>query len=65
MREVYVDESYLKLVNFEVSRFFKLYLILIGLYCLSAVGAIIASVGSMKNAETMMYENQLSVNDYV
>jgi len=59
-------KNYLKLVNFEVNRFFKLYLILIGLTMLSQlIGAGIISQTYMKNAKQLMAENQLSMNQYV
>ncbi|MGY4796228.1 hypothetical protein ACVNNN_14605 [Lysinibacillus fusiformis] len=58
-------KNYLKLVNFEVNRFFKLYLILIGLTILSQlIGAWIISQTYMKNAKQMMAEKQLSMNQY-
>jgi hypothetical protein len=58
-------KNYLKLVNFEVNRFFKLYLILIGLTILSQlIGAWIISHTYMKNAKQMMAEKQLSMNQY-
>ncbi|MDP1392561.1 hypothetical protein Q8G28_01085 [Lysinibacillus capsici] len=59
-------KNYLKLVNFEVNRFFKLYLIIIGLTMLSQlIGAGIISQTYMKNAKQLMAENQLSMNQYV
>ena len=59
-------KSYLKLVNFEINRFFKLYLILIGLTVVSQlIGAVIVSKGYKKNANQVMYENQLSVSQYI
>ena len=59
-------KSYLKLVNFEISRFFKMYLILIGLTVVSQlIGAVIVSKGFIKNANQVMYENQLSVSQYI
>ncbi len=58
-------KNYLKLVNFEVNRFFKMYLILIGLTILSQlIGAWIISQTYMKNAKQMMAEKQLSMNQY-
>lgn len=58
--------SYLKLVNFEISRFFKLYLVLIGVTIVCQfVGAIIVSKGYMNRADLVMYENQLSVSQYL
>ncbi|KOS68914.1 hypothetical protein AEA09_10405 [Lysinibacillus contaminans] len=59
-------KSYLKLVHFEISRFFKLYLILIGLTVVSQlIGAVIVSKGYMSSAEKVMYANQLSVSKYI
>ncbi|MFJ7735688.1 hypothetical protein ACIQ2D_05020 [Lysinibacillus sp. NPDC097287] len=59
-------KSYIKLVNFEINRFFKLYLILIGLTVVSQlIGAVIVSKGYIKNANQVMYENQLSVSQYI
>ncbi|MGE7094460.1 hypothetical protein ACQKII_24115 [Lysinibacillus sp. NPDC048646] len=59
-------KSYLKLVNFEVSRFFKLYLILIGLTIVCQfIGATIVSKGFMNSADQVMYENQLSVSQFL
>jgi len=59
-------KNYLKLVNFEISRFFKLYLILIGLtFVCQFIGAIIVSKGYMNRADQVMYENQLSVSQYI
>lgn len=59
-------KSYLKLVHFEINRFFKLYLILMGLTVVCQfVGAIIESKVYMKNANRVIYENQLSVSQYI
>lgn len=59
-------KNYLKLVNFEISRFFKLYLVLIGLtFVCQFVGAIIVSKGYMNRSDQVMYENQLSVSQYI
>ena len=57
-------KNYLKLVNFEVNRFFKLYLILIGLTILSQLIGAWISQTYMKNAKQMMAEKQLSMNQY-
>ncbi|MEO4055145.1 hypothetical protein [Solibacillus sp. CAU 1738] len=58
-------KSYVKLVNFEINRFFKLYLILMGLTIVCQVfGAIIFSKGYMISANRIIYENQLSVSQY-
>ncbi len=59
-------KSYFKLVHFEVNRFFKFYLILIGLTALSQlIGAIIISQDYMKNAKQVMAEQQFSMNQYI
>ncbi|WP_285399868.1 hypothetical protein [Lysinibacillus sp. fls2-241-R2A-57] len=55
-------KNYLKLLNFEVNRFFKLYLALIGLIIVSQfIGAIVVSKGYMDRAD----QNQLSMSQYV
>ena len=59
-------KSYLKLVNFEMSRFFKLYLILIGLTIVSQlIGSVVVSKGYMNNANEVIYENQLPMSQYI
>lgn len=59
-------KNYLKLVNFEVSRFFKFYLILIGLTTFSQlIGSIIISQVYMKNANQVMAEQQFSMKQYI
>ncbi|QDQ02362.1 hypothetical protein FOH38_18820 [Lysinibacillus fusiformis] len=58
-------KSYLKLVNFEINRSSKLFLILTGLTIVcQLIGAIIVPKGFMKSANQVMYENQLSVSQY-
>ncbi|MFJ8513469.1 hypothetical protein [Lysinibacillus xylanilyticus] len=59
-------KSFLKLLNFEVNRFFKLYLTLIGLIIVSQfIGAIVVSKGYMNSADQVMYKNQLSMSQYM
>jgi len=59
-------KNYLKLLNFEVNRFFKLYLTLIGLIIVSQfIGAIVVSKGYMNGADQVMYKNQLSMSQYI
>lgn len=59
-------KNYLKLVNFEISRFFKLYLILIGLTIVcQLIGVIRVSKGYMDLAEKVMDKNQLSVSRFI
>ena len=54
--------NFLKLLNFEVNRFFKLYLILIGVIIVSQfIGAIVVSKGFMDRAD----QNQLSMSQNV
>lgn len=59
-------KSYLKLVNFEVNRFFKFYILLIGILIVSQiVGVIIQASYYMSRAESWMTSQNLSANDYV
>lgn len=59
-------KSYIKLVNFEINRFFKLYLIIMALTVVSQImGTIIVSKGNMHYINQMIYENQLSVSQYI
>lgn len=59
-------KSYLKLVNFELSRFFKLYLILIGVTIISQlIGSIVVPKGYMNNANQVIYENQIPMSQYI
>jgi len=58
-------KNFFKLLNFEVNRFFKLYLTLIGLIIVSQfIGAIIVSKKYMNGADQVMYKNQLSMSQY-
>lgn len=59
-------KSYLKLVNFEVNRFFKLYLILVGLVIVAQlVGSVIVSKSYVHDVEQYLVENLLSKSEYV
>lgn len=58
-------KNFFKLLNFEVNRFFKLYLTLIGLIIVSQfIGAIVVSKEYMNDADQVMYKNQLSMSQY-
>lgn len=58
-------KSFLKLLNFEVNRFFKLYLTLIGLIIVSQfIGAVVVSKGYMNDVDQVMYKKQLSMSQY-
>lgn len=57
--------NYLKLVNFEVSRFFKLYVIIMGLTIVSQlIGVIFVSKFYLENTKRVMFENQLSFSEF-
>lgn len=59
-------KNYLKLVHFEINRFFKLYVILMGLTVFfQLIGAVIVSKGYMNQAEEIMYESQLTISQYL
>ncbi|MED4532400.1 hypothetical protein [Metabacillus fastidiosus] len=59
-------KSYLKLVNFEVNRFFNIYLILIGITILSQViGAFAVSKGYMNEANQMINENLMPKSQFI
>lgn len=59
-------KNYLKLVNFEVNRFFKLYLILIGLTILSQlIGAVVISKDYLNNVERNSIENLMPAAEVV
>jgi len=59
-------KSFLKLVNFELNRFFKLYFILMGLTIVSQiVGAFIVAIVYMNDAERIIYERQISSSQYI
>ncbi|MFJ8519537.1 hypothetical protein [Lysinibacillus xylanilyticus] len=58
-------KNFFKLLNFEVNRFFKLYLTLIGLIIVSQfVGAVVVSKGYMTDVDQVMYKKQLSMSQY-
>ncbi|WP_427110271.1 hypothetical protein [Lysinibacillus xylanilyticus] len=58
-------KNYLKLLNFEVNRFFKLYLTLIGLIIVSQfIGAVVVSKGYMNDVDQVMYKKQLAMSQY-
>ncbi|MEX3747161.1 hypothetical protein [Lysinibacillus xylanilyticus] len=58
--------NFLKLLNFEVNRFFKLYLILIGVIIVSQlIGAIVVSKEYMNDADRLIYKNQLSMSQFI
>lgn len=57
---------YIKLVNFEVKRFSKLFLaLIIAVVAAQIFGAIITSLHYVSNAETTMLREQMTVSDYV
>lgn len=57
--------SYLKLVNFEVNRFFKLYLVLIGLTIASQlIGTVVVSKNFVYDAERYINSNPMSTTEY-
>lgn len=59
-------KNYLKLVHFEINRFFKLYVILMGVTILfQLIGAVVVAKGYMNSANKIMYENQLTVGQYL
>ncbi len=59
-------KNYIKLVNFEINRFFKLYLILIALITIiQLIGIFIFSKQYMNEAKKLVYEKQLFITDYI
>ncbi|WP_339172989.1 hypothetical protein MKY51_13740 [Solibacillus sp. FSL R5-0691] len=57
---------YIKLVNFEVKRFSKLYLsLIIAVVAAQIIGAIITSLHYVSEAEKTMGREQLTVSDYI
>lgn len=59
-------KNYLKLVNFEVNRFFKLFLILITFTTVfQLIGVFIFSKRYMNQVEKLVYEKQLSLTEYM
>ncbi len=58
--------SYIKLVNFEVKRFLKLFVALIVFVSVAQIIAAVSSAWSYNNrAETIMFQEKLLMNDYV
>ena len=59
-------KSYVKLVNFEINRFIKIYVSLLIITLLSQlIGVIVTSRGLMKRAHEVMFEQNLSENAYL
>lgn len=59
-------KRYLKLVNFEFTRFFKFYLILIGITILSQVsGVILESRRYLKQANELIYKELMPMGDFI
>lgn len=57
---------YIKLVNFEVKRFSKLFLsLIVAVVAAQIIGAIITSLHYVSNAEKTMVREQLTVSDYI
>src|SRR5690606_7320424 len=57
---------YIKLVNFEVKRFSKLFLtLIIAVIATQITGAIVTSSLYVSNAETTMVRDQMTVSDYI
>ncbi|MEK4387077.1 hypothetical protein MKZ25_15030 [Solibacillus sp. FSL W7-1464] len=57
---------YIKLVNFEVKRFSKIFLaLIIGVVAAQIIGAIITSLHYVDNAETTMLREQMAVSQYI
>lgn len=57
---------YLKLVNFEVNRFLKLYLVLLGITILSQIiGVIVSSRAYLNRANEVMYKDLMSKDEFI
>lgn len=57
---------YLKLVNFELSRFMKIYLVLIAITVISQItGVIVLSKGYLNDAHRAMYEDLISKDQFI
>lgn len=57
---------YIKLINFEVKRFSKLFLsLIVAVVAAQIIGAIITSLHYVSNAEKTMVREQLTVSDYI
>ncbi|MEK4426205.1 hypothetical protein [Solibacillus sp. FSL K6-1523] len=58
--------NYLKLVNFEMNRFFKLYVILIGITIISQLlGVVVESKSYLENTKRVMFENQFTFSKFL
>ncbi|WP_042220525.1 hypothetical protein [Oceanobacillus manasiensis] len=58
--------SFLKLTNFEIGRFFKLYVVLIGITILSQlIGLVVVSNGYMDEANNAIFQENLTAQEYV
>lgn len=59
-------KRYLKLVNFEFTRFFKFYLVLVGITILSQVsGVIVQSRMYLKQANELIYKELMPISDFI
>ncbi len=59
-------KNYLKLVHFEVNRFFKMYLIVVGLVIVSQlIGAVVESKEYLKNIKRTLLREQYSFSEYL
>ena len=59
-------KNYAKLVHFEINRFFKLYVVLMGVTILfQLIGAVVVANDFMNRADQIMLENQLTVNQFI
>lgn len=59
-------KRYLKLVNFEFNRFFKLYLVLIGITILSQIsGVIIESRAYLNRANELIYKELMPKSEFI
>lgn len=57
---------YLKLVNFEVNRFLKLYLVLLGITILSQIiGVIVQSRAYLNRANELMYKDLMTKDEFI
>ncbi|AXI07925.1 hypothetical protein CUC15_02545 [Oceanobacillus zhaokaii] len=59
-------KSYLKLVNFEISRFMKIYLVLIGITILSQlIGVIVVAKNYVANANEVIYVDSMPLEQFI
>ena len=59
-------KSYIKLVNFEVNRFFKIYVVLMALTMVSQlIGSIVVAKQYMNEANKMMYKNMMPKSQFI